>query len=295
MIKKHFSTDELFVFHYRIKFEEELNNEEDFALQSECFSNAYQSYYKMIYKIKGDFSVINGAEILSLDDNCLCFAPPHKSLYLKQNEKGFFDYICIAFMPTIFKNEFNYKEVLLPFDKLPDNQRVADVKKYKNCDGLQAFASLKYAINKSYSYFHVVSHVKFILSQLYFECNKHFNDGLAISDNISVNVMHYITNHFAEPLTLSFLEEKFDISASTINKIVKNMSSFTFLEYITGLRLKKAEELLATSNLSAEKIAFISGFNHYSTFYRAYKKKYGITPKDDLKYFKEHKEFYRKP
>ena len=222
MIKKHFSLDELFVFHYRIKFEEELNNEEDFALQSEYFSNAYQSYYKMIYKIKGDFSVINGAEILSLDDNCLCFAPPHKSLYLKQNEKGFFDYICIAFMPTIFKNEFNYKEVLLPFDELPDNQRVADVKKYKNCDGLQAFASLKYAINKSYSYFHVVSHVKFILSQLYFECNKHFNDGLAISDNISVNVMHYITNHFAEPLTLSLLEEKFDISASTINKIVKN-------------------------------------------------------------------------
>ena len=90
MIKKHFSLDELFVFHYRIKFEEELNNEEDFALQSEYFSNAYQSYYKMIYKIKGDFSVINGAEILSLDDNCLCFAPPHKSLYLKQNEKGFF-------------------------------------------------------------------------------------------------------------------------------------------------------------------------------------------------------------
>ena len=44
----------------------------------------------------------------------------------------------------------------------------------------------KYAMNKSYSYFHVVSHVKFILSQLYFECNKHFNDGLAISDNISV-------------------------------------------------------------------------------------------------------------
>ena len=34
MIKKHFSLDELFVFHYRIKFEEELNNEEDFALQS---------------------------------------------------------------------------------------------------------------------------------------------------------------------------------------------------------------------------------------------------------------------
>ena len=55
MIKKHFSLDELFVFHYRIKFEEELNNEEDFALQSEYFSNAYQSYYKMILKIKGDF------------------------------------------------------------------------------------------------------------------------------------------------------------------------------------------------------------------------------------------------
>ena len=280
MIKKHFSTDELFVFHYRVKFEEELNNEEDFALQSKYFNNTYKSYYKMIYKIKGDFSVINGAEILSLEDNCLCFAPPHKSLYLKQNTKEFFEYIFIAFMPTIFKKEFNYKETLLPFDELPDNERIINMTNYKKCDGLPAFESLKYAVNNSYSYFHVSSHVKYIISQLYFECNKHFNDGLAISDNISVNVMDFIRNHFTENLTLETLEEKFKLSSSTINKIVKNMSSFTFLEFLTGLRLKRAEELLKGTTLSAEKVAILSGFNYYSTFYRAFKKKYGVSPKD---------------
>lgn len=280
MIKTHFSTDDLFAFHYRIKFENELANANDFAVESKSFSNTYKSYYKMIFKIKGDFSVVNGSEIYDLDDNCVCFAPPNKSLYLKQNEKGFFEYVYIAFMPTIFHNEFNYKEVLLPFDELPDNLRVENVAKYKNCNGLASFESLKFAIAKSYSYFHISTHIKFIISQLYFECNKHFNEGLAVSDNISVNIMNYIRNHFTENLTLEKLEEKFKISSATINKIVKRMSSFTFLEFLTGLRLKKAEELLKTTTLPAEKVALLSGFNYYSTFYRAFKKKFGVSPKD---------------
>ena len=278
MIQTQFLTDDLFVFHYRIKIEHELQEKEDFSLESEFYSKKYMSYYRMIYKSKGDFSVVNGAEILDMDDNSIAFAPPHKSLYLKQNEKGFFEYIFIAFMPTIFHNEFNYKEVLLPFDELSDKDRIENVCEYKNCDGTQTFESLKYALEKSYSFFHVSTHVKSILSQLYFECNKHFNDGLAVSDNIYVNVMDYITNHFTEPLTLGVLEKKFNISASTINKIVKYMSSLTFGELLTGLRLNKAEELLSTTSLSAEKIALLSGFNYYSTFYRAYKKKHGKSP-----------------
>lgn len=279
MIKTQFFTDDLFVFHYRIKFENELQTQEDFSVPSERYSKEYTSYYRMIYKAKGDFSVVNGTEILDMDDNSLAFAPPHKSLYLKQNKKGFFEYILIAFMPTVFHNEFNYKEVLLPFDELLDKDRIENVCEYKSCDGAQSFELLKYALEKSYSYFHVSTHVKSILSQLYFECNKHFNDGLAVSDNIYVNVMDYITNHFTEPLTLGVLEKKFNISASTINKIVKYMSSLTFGELLTGLRLNKAEELLNTTSLSAEKISLLSGFNYYSTFYRAYKKKHGKSPK----------------
>lgn len=283
MIQTQFLTDDLYVFHHRIKFEHELEGQEDFSLQSKWLSKKYASYYRIIYKIKGNFSIVNGTEILDINDKSVAFAPPHKSLYLKQNEKDFFEYICIAFMPTIFHNEFNFKEVLLPFDELPDKERIENVNEYKNCDGTQAFESLKYALSKSYSYFHVATHIKLILSQLYFECNKHFNDGMAISDNISVNVMDYITNHFTEPLTLGLLEEKFNISASTINKIVKYMSSYTFWDLVTGLRLKKAEELLSTTNLSAEKIALLSGFNYYSTFYRAYKKKHGKSPSQNSK------------
>ena len=280
MIKTHFSKDDLFVFHYRIKFDHELGNEDDFAINTVNFNNTYKAYYKMVYKIKGNFSIINGIEIKDAKDCTVAFAPPHKSLYLKQNEKELFEYIYIAFMPTFFHDEFDYKEVLLPFDSLEDKLRFENTQSYKACDGIQAFESLKYAMDKSYSYFHIATHIKFILSQLYFECNKNFNDGLAVSDNPSVLIMDYITNNFTQPLTLGLLEEKFNLSASTINKIVKSMSSFTFLEFLTGLRLKKAQELLESTNLSAMKIALLSGFNQYSTFYRAYKKKYGKSPSE---------------
>lgn len=278
MIKTQFLTDDIFVFRYRIKFNDELQSEEDFAAKTAYLSHVYKPYYKMIFVNYGDFDVINGTNISQCANRSLFFAPPNKSLYLKQNEKGFFDYIFIAFMPTIFHNEFNYKEALQPFDLLNDEERFQIIDEYKFNDGEQAINSLKYAIANGYNYFHISSHLKFIISQLYFGCNKHFNDGLAESDSLYVNVINFITNHFTEPLKLSDLEEKFNISASTINKIVKHMTSFTFLEYLTGLRLKKAEELLETTNLSAEKIATLSGFNYYSSFYRAYKKKHGQSP-----------------
>ena len=54
----------------------------------------------------------------------------------------------------------------------------------------------------------------------------------------------------------------------------------TLHNYILSLRLDYAKDLMDQS-INSEKIAEMSGFNTYSTFYRAYKKFYGVPPKTD--------------
>ena len=42
-------------------------------------------------------------------------------------------------------------------------------------------------------------------------------------------------------------------------------------------------------------IAELCGYNDYSAFYKNYKSFFGISPKEDMKYYKENKDFYKKP
>lgn len=55
----------------------------------------------------------------------------------------------------------------------------------------------------------------------------------------------------------------------------------TYHEFITSQRFVKAQELVRGTNIPFIKIADICGFNTYSTFYRTYKKRFGITPSED--------------
>ena len=95
--------------------------------------------------------------------------------------------------------------------------------------------------------------------------------------------MEYVKNHYAENITLSQLREKFFVCNSTINRIFKNITGKTFLQYLNNLRLESAKIMIEQNNmnLSLAKIAEINGFTAYSTFYREYVRKYGRTPKDD--------------
>jgi len=54
----------------------------------------------------------------------------------------------------------------------------------------------------------------------------------------------------------------------------------TFKEYLTSLRLDYAAKLLIISDFSSTEICYTSGFNDFSSFSRAFKKKFFISPSE---------------
>jgi two-component system response regulator YesN len=54
----------------------------------------------------------------------------------------------------------------------------------------------------------------------------------------------------------------------------------TFTEYLTGLRLNRAKELLRTSSLRSSDIAYQVGYNDPHYFSYLFKKNTGLTPRD---------------
>ncbi|HMJ67265.1 MAG TPA: helix-turn-helix domain-containing protein [Cyclobacteriaceae bacterium] len=82
-------------------------------------------------------------------------------------------------------------------------------------------------------------------------------------------------------LTVSSLAAKLKCPAYMVSRAINQYFNKSFSELIVEYRIKKAEKLLAADpqkSLTIEAIAFESGFNTLSAFYKSFKKINGMTP-----------------
>ena len=95
-----------------------------------------------------------------------------------------------------------------------------------------------------------------------------------------IDIIAYINENLTTPLTLDTISDKFFISKAQLNRKFKKITGSTVWEYITTKRLLRARELLQNGEAPTA-VCAQSGFNDYCSFYRAYKNKFGTSPRSD--------------
>ena len=96
-------------------------------------------------------------------------------------------------------------------------------------------------------------------------------------------VLEYIGEHYAEDLTIPQLARLCFFSEYHVMRFFKKYIGVSCLEYIKNLRLEKAASRLAQGGQSVLDISMSCGFSNLSYFYREFKKKYGMTPKEFIR------------
>ena len=92
-----------------------------------------------------------------------------------------------------------------------------------------------------------------------------------------LGIMSYIDNHISEELDIDKLSEQFYISKYHMMRLFRRETGQTVFEYLTERRLFLARELMR-QGVPATESCFQAGFGSYSSFTRAYGKRFGTTP-----------------
>lgn len=82
---------------------------------------------------------------------------------------------------------------------------------------------------------------------------------------------NYINQHYQENITLEETAGISGFSKFHFTRIFKQYMNMTFYEYLNQKRIKRAEELLYTTELSVTEVAMNSGFSSLSAFNRTFK------------------------
>ncbi|WP_165822617.1 helix-turn-helix domain-containing protein [Paenibacillus montanisoli] len=95
------------------------------------------------------------------------------------------------------------------------------------------------------------------------------------------DIRTYIEEHYANPeLSLDHLSDKFNLQAKNISKLFKEESGGNFVDFLIGLRMDKAKQLLLGTDLSLQEISLQVGYFNYNSFNRAFKNVAGLSPSD---------------
>ena len=91
-------------------------------------------------------------------------------------------------------------------------------------------------------------------------------------------LMAYIERNLAKRITLEDTARHFYVSGSTVGQLFRKKMGVSFYRCVTQRRLIAAKLLIA-QQVQLEEVAERTGFTDYSAFYRAFRREYGISPR----------------
>ena len=100
-------------------------------------------------------------------------------------------------------------------------------------------------------------------------------------DRLQQEICDYINANVYNPdLSLAGVADHFNVSSKMVGTVCRNTYGKTFLQYVRDCQIKRATELLQTTDLPLEEIAEQCGFTNLLTFRRNFKATMNINPSD---------------
>lgn len=99
-------------------------------------------------------------------------------------------------------------------------------------------------------------------------------------DSELAGVIHYLNNNYNNPIKLRDILAHTNYSKNHLERLFKLKMNVTIKDYIARLRLRKAQELISSTNMYFKEIAIQVGLTDYRSLVYLFQTSLGITPSE---------------
>lgn len=90
----------------------------------------------------------------------------------------------------------------------------------------------------------------------------------------------YISDHLAEPLTVTTLAQQVNLSPSAFSRLFREITDRSPYQFVKELRLNRSRELLIEGRLGVTDVARAVGYASASHFIKEFRTRFGTTPRE---------------
>ena len=146
-------------------------------------------------------------------------------------------------------------------------------------------AELENLLGLNYSFIGQLSQIKkfedlclWVVKTLNMFVDTVYNARTVKNTGVLADALELIRSSYQRDITLSDVAEAIHISPYYLSHIFKEELGFTFLEYLTNVRMEYAKQMLVNTKKSITDIAQSVGYNDAGYFSKVFKKQCGVTP-----------------
>lgn len=247
-------------------------------------------YYEFYFFLEGDVAMHIDGKVCPLKPGDLLLIPPHvphRAIGCDQNQpyRRFVFWVTDEYFRRLVEESADYGYVMT---------QALKKKRFHYHYDILTFNTLQSCISRLLEEVHSDrfgkdTKISLCVNNLLFQINRSVYemdhpDTPAEEQHLYERLIQYIEDHLDENLTLDHLANQFFVSKYHISHVFKENLGVSVHQYITKKRLAMCRDLIL-NNTDISKAYLMYGFKDYSSFFRAFKKEYGSSPK-------EYKELY---
>ena len=97
--------------------------------------------------------------------------------------------------------------------------------------------------------------------------------------NLMEQITAFVDANLERKITLQMIARQFSVSVSTVTQLFQKKSDTTFHAFLTSRRMERAVVMILRGD-PLESVGKQLGYQDHSTFYRAFRQTFGLSPRE---------------
>ena len=259
------------------------------VLSNELIEEHQHEYYELLYVEKGKIDYLLDNKIYHLLPGDIILIPPkkpHKLLSFLDKETSRFVLMCSK--KFLKKHSTPQTNLLTICDSAINNNifqlRFNDIQKLELEKNLHSISKMMLENSFGIDLLYIHRFIKIIITIIDLSIQNNNEDELMYNKNEIINkIIKFINDNLSKKIVIEDISNHLALSISRISHIFKNETGISVLRYINKKRLQLAKELIQKGETFIN-ISIKCGFQDYTSFFRAFKKEFNITPGEYSKF-----------